>query len=236
MLPKIIHPLFDVEVPSTKQHLKLRPMLQKDEKILLTAKEGDDPSEILNAIRQVVNNCVITSDFDIDALTIFDLEYAFIRLRSISVSNTTKVSYKDNEDEEIRDFEINLDKVNILFPESTDNKVVINEAVHLTLKNPSCKMYSDKEFLHSRGEEAVSRLVGSAIDKVYDGHIIHEAKTLSPEELKAFLDEMPIPAYSKLRDFVFNSPHLNYEIKYTNNKGNEKKIVLNTLNDFFTLA
>ena len=34
-LPKIQHPLFDCEIPSLKKKVKFRPMLVKEEKILL---------------------------------------------------------------------------------------------------------------------------------------------------------------------------------------------------------
>jgi hypothetical protein len=235
-LPKIVHPIFDVTVPSSKKNIKIRVMLQKEEKLLLIAKEGDDPSAILDAIRQVVNNCIVTEKFDVDELTIFDLEYIFIKLRAVSVSNTTKVSYKDNADEEVRDFDIDLNKVTIEFPKNIESKVVIDEATYLTLKYPSAKMYSDREFLNSAGQEAVQRMVGSVIDKVYSGTAITDAQTSTPEELNEFISNLPVKSYESIREYVFNLPHLNYEIKYKNNKGDEKKITLSTLNDFFTLA
>lgn len=236
MLPKLSHALFKVTVPSSKKVLQIRSMLQKEEKILLQAKEGQDSTEILNAIRQVVNNCIAEEGFDIDSLSLFDLEFLFVKLRAISISNITKVSYKDMEDEQVRDFDIDLDKVEVVFPPDVDNKVVVNDQVYLTLKWPSCSLYSDKAFLDASGEEAIGRLVLSVIDKVYEGTKIHEAAATTPEELKEFMENLPITAYNKIRQYIFNLPHLNYEIKYTNDKGNEKKIILSTLNDFFMLA
>jgi hypothetical protein len=241
ILPKIIHPLFQVIVPSTKKPLQIRAMLSREEKILLTAKESTDQTDILHGIRQVVNNCVIDDKFEINDLTMFDLEYLFIKLRSISISNTTKVSYKDVEDEQIRDFDIDLDKVTILFPDpgaidTPSDKVIVNENVWLKLKYPSSSIYDDKDFLNASGEEAIERLVMSVIDKVYGDGQEHETNTLSYNELKEYIDELPIKSYNEIRNWLFNLPHLDYKIKYTNNKGNEKTIVLSTLNDFFTLA
>ena len=97
-LPKIQHPLFDCVVPSTNKKIKIRPMLVKEEKILLMAKQANDRSDQINALKQVVNNC-IAETLDIDNLALFDLEYIFTKIRAASVSNTVKLSYKDNEDE-----------------------------------------------------------------------------------------------------------------------------------------
>ena len=58
-LPKINHPLFDVTVPSTNKKIKIRPMLVKEEKILLMAKSGGDARDALSAVKQVVNNCIL---------------------------------------------------------------------------------------------------------------------------------------------------------------------------------
>ena len=116
-LPKLTHPMFDVVVPSSKKVIKIRPMLVKEEKILLMAKTSDDPSEILSAVKQVVNNCIVDSDIDVEKFPLFDVEYIFIKIRSYSVSNISKVSYRDNEDNKVYDFEVDLEKVNVVFPE-----------------------------------------------------------------------------------------------------------------------
>ena len=46
-LPRIDQPLFNLTIPSTKQSIKVRPFLVKDEKILLIALESNDQSQIL---------------------------------------------------------------------------------------------------------------------------------------------------------------------------------------------
>ena len=102
ILPKISYPVYDVEIPSTKMPIKVRPMLAKEEKILLMAKETADDNEILLSIKQVVNNCILANNIDIDKLTIFDIEFLFIKLRAWSVSNMSEVSYRDAEDYEAK--------------------------------------------------------------------------------------------------------------------------------------
>ena len=43
MLPKIDYPVFEVEIPSNKETVTMRPMLVKEEKLLLMARETKDP-------------------------------------------------------------------------------------------------------------------------------------------------------------------------------------------------
>ena len=92
MLPKIKHPNFEFVIPSTKKKESFRPFLVREEKILLMAKASEDLSEALRAIKQIVNNCCMNTTFDVDRLTIFDLEYLFLQIRAISVNNIVSVS------------------------------------------------------------------------------------------------------------------------------------------------
>jgi hypothetical protein len=72
--PKIDHPLYDIEIPSSKKKYKFRPMLVKEEKITLTAKESKEYTDIFQAIRQIVNNCSVDDKFDVDKIELTDLE------------------------------------------------------------------------------------------------------------------------------------------------------------------
>ena len=73
--------------------------------------------------------------FDVNKLAVFDLEYVFLKLRAISVDNMVKVSYKDNEDQKVYDFEIDLNKIEVKFPEKTENNIKIT--------NNTCTVYQD---------------------------------------------------------------------------------------------
>ena len=64
-LPKIQHPLFELTIPSTKQKIKFRPFLVKEEKVLLLAQESNNVEGMVNAIKQIISNCVV-EDIKID--------------------------------------------------------------------------------------------------------------------------------------------------------------------------
>ena len=235
-LPKINTPMFDFVIPSTKKKIKIRPMLVKEEKILLIAKESKENGDILNAIKQVVNNCIIDSDIDIDKLPIFDLEYLFIKIRSISVSNITKVSYKDNEDNKVYDFDVDLDKIKVIFPETIEKRIMISDDTGIVLKYPDASLYSDDIFLNNSETEVFEMMALNCIEKIFAGDEIHVPKDYTKAELMEFLENMDIISFNKFREFTSNLPKMEYTINYKNELGNDRKIVLSSLNDFFTLG
>lgn len=233
-LPKISYPTYNINIPSLKKTHKFRPFLVKEEKLLLMAKESDNPSDILTTIKQVINNCCVDKVFDIDKLAIFDLEYVFLKLRAFSVENICYVSYKDAEDEKVYDFEIDLNSVEVVFPEKISNNIKITDKMGILMKYPSSTLYDDKEFL-SLNKDYMFELIVRCIDKIYDGDNIYESKEYKTKELASFLESLDSKTFKEIQNFLLSTPSIKHTIKYKNSLGNERTIELNSLNDFFTL-
>jgi len=236
MLPKIAHPIFEVEIPSTKKKVKMRPMLVREEKILLMAKASGEFADMFSSVSQIVNNTVVADNFDVTKLTIFDLEYLFVKLRAQSVNNIAKVSYRDGNDDQVRDFSVDLNKVEMKWPETEPNKIVpINDQFSILLKYPAASLYSSKDFLENKDENLDVILI-SMIDKIVNGDQMVQPELESKENIKEFVNELPISTYNAIKDFWASMPTLFYEISYRNTKDEERKIVLSSLQDFFTFV
>lgn len=233
-LPKISHPTFVIQVPSTKKKVTFRPFLVKEEKMLLVAKASEQETDMLVAIKQIVNNCALDNDFDVDKIALFDMEYLFIKLRANSISDKVDVSYKDFEDDKTYDFEVDLNKVVINWPKESNNVIKITDKFGVTMKYPRASLYEDQEFLQA-GDEAFFELIVRCIDKVYDGDEIFDAQNSTPKEVGEFLENLDVKSFDAIRAFMANPPSLYYEISYKNTLGSERKIEMKTLSDFFTL-
>jgi hypothetical protein len=231
-LPKIEYPIYNINVPSLKKTYTFRPFLVKEEKLLLMAKESDNPSDSLSAIKQVVNNCLLEK-LDINKLSIFDLEFIFLKLRAVSVDNKIKVSYKDSEDNKVYDFEIDLNTIEVNYPENIDNVIKINDKVGMTMKYPSASLYDDKEFL-SLEKDYMFELIIRCIDNVFVEDEIYNVKDYKRQELEEFLENLDIKTFESVNEFLMTAPKIEHTIEYKNEMGNDRKIVLSSLNDFFS--
>jgi hypothetical protein len=238
MLPKINYPTISIAIPPAKKAINFRPMLVREEKLLLMAKTSEDPTDILQAIKQVVNNCSLDDKFNVDKLPLFALEYIFIRLRGASIGDEIKVSYRDFDDEKIYDFTVNLKEIDVKYPDNIaekQRKIEITPTSGLVMRYPAAEIYDDKVFLQSEGEETFYRLVVRCIDQIYDGEKVFEGKDFKEDDILEFIELMDIKSFEKVREFMTNLPSLYYKLEYTNSLGDVKVIELKTLSDFFTL-
>jgi hypothetical protein len=233
MLPKIEHPVYKIKIPSLKKDHSFRPFLVKEEKVLLMAKESKNNADIFAAIKQVVVNCSLDKNLNIDKLAVFDLEYIFLKIRAFSVDNIVKVSYRDNEDNKVYDFEVDLNDIKVIYPKKTVDKIEINETTGFVMKYPPASLYSDQEFLNTERDHYF-KLILKCVDKIYFGDDIYEIKDVPVDELESFIENLGVGIFKQVNDFLLNTPKIQHTIEYTNEKGNKREIYLNSLNDFFT--
>ena len=92
-LPKVDAPVFDLELPLSKKLIKFRPFLVKEQKNLMMAIEADDKETIERNIKQVLHNCTLTENIDIEKLPVLDVEYYFLQLRARSVGEVVENDY-----------------------------------------------------------------------------------------------------------------------------------------------
>jgi hypothetical protein len=230
-LPKIDQPLFDMIIPSTGKKVTYRPFLVKEEKILLIAQQSGNDTEIIRAIKQILNNC-IQDNIDLNSLAIFDLEYAFLKLRAKSVNNVVKLSYRDTEDDELYNFDLDLDTIEIKMPEKIDSKIDITENIGMTMKYPSASI-TDKMTSFDNEVDLMTFFIINCIDTIYDEDNVYVATDFSDEEISEFLDGLDVKSFEKIREFFESVPRLYHKIEYKNAVGNDRTIELTSLKDFF---
>ena len=233
-LPKLMHPIFDLTVPSTKQKYKFRPFLVKEEKLLLMAKQSAEKQDITTTIKQVISNCDVESLLDVNTLASFDVEYLFLKLRAKSVNNLIELSYTDYEDEEVYKFEVDVEDVEISYDPQHTNVIKLSENSGLVMKYPNLDLVTD---VIERQEIAdlLFHMIKGCIDQYYDGDVITQFKDCTPEEINEFVDSLPTSTISDFEQFFNTMPRIYHKLEYTNKKGTERVIELKTLEDFFTL-
>jgi len=234
-LPKITQPLFDIEIPSTGKTANFRQFLVKEEKILFVAQQTRSRKEIAKAIKQIINNCCVDDKFNVESLTVADIEYVFVQLRGISVNNIVELQFVDEDDNKTYKFEIDVADIKIIKPKKKPtNDIKINDKVGIILEYPSFGVVEQYEDTMNEYDVLMMYLRNS-IKSIYDENDVYDPNTYSQEQLNEFIENFSPKIFEKIKTYFNSAPKMEYTIQYENSQGKEKKIVLATLEDFFTL-
>lgn len=234
-LPKVKHPIFKLTVPSTGRVVSYRPYTVQEEKLLLIVRMSDDIDEIIDAVKQIVNNCVL-DDIDVDSLAMFDIEYIFINLRKISVGNVVELIYTD-EDQKFP-FSVDLDDVKVKFNEDNKKNIDLGGGLGIVLKYPNMRSSIKVEFdlrislmKPSDVEDGVFEMILDCIDYIYDEEKVY--KEFTRDELKEFIMNLSLESLDKLHRFFKTLPAVEHEVE-VDVKGEKRRVTLRGMKDFFS--
>jgi hypothetical protein len=239
-LPRVQSPTAPILVPSLKRAHRFSPFTVKEEKILLMAKESDEPAaDQLRAIHQVVVNCSVDEDLRVDDLATFDLEWLWLKLREISVGSRVVQGFYDREEmdrdpnSEPYTFDIDLSQVKApVVPDDYQGFAVFNlenEARDsVMLRYPPASLYTDPEF--ARGD--FDSVLYKCTMQVTSG--AQTFREFTKRDVVDYFDSWPARDMKRVREFIDEPPTMSYEIEYKNKLGNDRKIRLTSLTDFFT--
>jgi hypothetical protein len=222
-----------LERPSTKEEIKYRPFLVKEEKILLLAMEEDNEKMILNAVRQIVNNCTFEA-LEVNNLPMFDLEYVFLNIRAKSVGEVASIRMLCDDDKETYvNVDIPLDKVKVKFQENHTNVIKLNDEIIIEMLYPTFEMVSKAGTINA-STEAIFDLINECVLKIIDGETVYERTDFTKKELGTFIDSLDSKQFQAVQDFFETMPKLQHEVEYENpNTGKTITRTLEGLQSFF---
>ena len=235
-LPKIDQPLFDLILPSTGERVQYRPFTVKEEKILLIAQEAKDIDQIILAIKQIINYCVI--GIDVDTMPIFDLEYIIICIRAKSVDNKVSFSVKDPDTEEDIALSIDINEIKITQYPDHNKEVVLNDEYYLMMRYPTVEGIkallpayegeSETETMFRTMVDCIDCLVNKTTDEVL------KFSDFTSEEIDEFVGQFNKETVTAMQKFFETVPRMKYSIPYKDNTGKEKTFTMEGIDTFFT--
>ena len=235
-LPKVNEVLkFTLTVPSTKQTVRYRPYLVKEEKVLLQAFESKDVSACVTAMCDTLDSCIEKdSGVDVRTLPTFDLEYMFLKIRSKSVGESSDivVRCKDESCGHGNPISVDLDKVevgNIL----DDNMIDITDSIKVEMKYPTYDAITESE-LENDDLDVVLDMVTKCIVAVHTAEERIVTSTLGKGELQEFLESMTATQLKNVTSYLEEMPSLTHDISFQCGKcGIDNELTLKGLSDFF---
>lgn len=234
-LPKLVVPEYELELPSTKEPVKYRPFLVKEEKLLLTAMQLGEEKDMMNAVKTIIKNCTNLKG-RVEELSTFDIEYVFLRIRSKSVGEVSKVMVTCPDDGETQvEVDIDLEEINVVFPEGHKTKIDLTDDVGIIMKYPSLDMFIKMNFV---GEDItvdnMFELSVSCMSQIYEGEEVYDCRSYTKKEVMEFLESLKSDQFQKVQEFFTTMPKLEHEIEVENPKtGVKSTIKLEGLGSFF---
>ena len=234
-LPTMDLPTYDLEVPSSKKKIKVRPFLVKEEKVLLMALESENEENIRGAVQNLLKSC-IQSRIKLENLATFDLEYIFLNIRAVSVGEIVEINVTCQDDNEttVR-YNLNLTDVKVTFPKGHSNKIMLTKDTGVIMKYPSFNRFVDSQFANKEvTEDTVLEIIAESIDQIFQGEEVFDESTTTPKEFKEFVESLTNAQMEKLQKFFETSPKLEHKFKIKNpNTDVESDYTISGLAAFF---
>ena len=229
-LPEIATPIYTLTLPSTKKKIKYRPFLVKEQKLLILAMENEDQEQILDAITNTIQTCLLTK-IDVKDMALFDIEYLFMQIRARSISEEVEMKVTCQDDGETTvDIKFMVDDIKVQFPKDHTNIIKLTDDLTVEMKYPDIDYFTKVNFMEKVPDEY--ELVAKCIKRVYVGEDDFTSDSL--DESKAWVEGLTNNQFEKIQSFFETMPTLRHVLKVKNPKTKVvNEVVLEGLSDFF---
>ncbi len=214
-LPIIQHPIYEVYLKSLDKNIKFRPFLVKEEKIMLIAKESEDDASLINAIKQVIQNCCI-DQIDVDTLPIFDVQMFFTHLRMKSIGEIIELNFTCEKlvpgTEEVcnlvNTYELKLEKIKYDETIGHSDDIKLTNEVGIKLKYPALTKIEELYQNSSNPLEVSLNLIADNVVYLYDKDQVYDNTQFNKQELMDFLSNLTQDYLDKILSFFATTPRV----------------------------
>ena len=215
-------------IPSTRKPVKIRPFTVGDEKLLLIASESKEPTQMATALMEIVEACI---EGDPGKMQPYDYEYLFLKIRAVSVGETSDVGIKCKKCEAPNLIKVNLSNVEVKNIDKFNDFIKFDDNLGFKMKIPPLSETAD---VNMSSVEQVFKLILSCVDSVYYGEDVIEVTDSNRADLQSIIDQMSSDQFLKLKDFYESIPKVSKNIEFTcGSCNNENKLKMEGLASFF---
>lgn len=180
-LPTLQLPIHNIELPYSKQKLKIKPFIIKEELSLLTMLSTDNNEDIVSAFSSLIENCVLDENFSINDLCFIDFCYLLLFIRMKSSGEMLDLRQNCSSCGKNNDFQINLeDSIKFENLETKKLKCKLDNELMLEIVPAKIKTLLEIEKIKDTKQQ-MFYVIGSIISKVIFKETIYTEFTI--EEL-----------------------------------------------------
>jgi len=234
-LPKLDVPTYELAIPSTDEKVKYRPFLVKEEKILLVAMESGKSEDMLQSVKDIVDECTFNK-LKLGAMPMFDVEYIFLNIRAKSIGEVSKLKVLCQDDmKTYADIEVDLNDIQVQVDDDHTNKIELSDEMGVIMKYPTIDSFS-KHKIDDVSASNMLNVIVACIAQIYDkkGEEVYDSKDSTEKELIDFIEQLNTKQFAQIQKFFDTMPSLRHTITVKNPKTKkESEVTLTGINDFF---
>ena len=235
-LPIGLTPSYNLTIPSSGKQVKFRPFLVKEEKALLIAQQSEDPTVMIDTLKDVIRGC-IKDPIEVDSLATFDLEYIFAQIRAKSVGENVELVFMcDACNDPNAKVKLTFDLTQLKVEKDPDhtNNIALYDGTGIIMKYPGIDTINKIQNMDSSNIEQLFGVVVDCIESIYSGEQVYHAKEQSREELKEFIENLTTDQFAKVQRFFETMPKIRQAVEFTCPVcGEHHKRYLEGINSFF---
>ena len=225
-LPVLNAPRFSDTLPSTGEGFTYRPFLVKEEKYIQLTKNTDDIGVIYDSLKSLISSC--TSVENVDKLSLFDIEYIFLRLREKSVGDIVelKMNHVDHTDcDHTETVHMDLKNIRIKRYDDHTDTIILDESKNVTMKMRYPKYKDVLSFQNQKNMDAESfiSILIQCTELVTEGENAFIMKDFTVEEKKSFFQSFGMDHLESVKSFFDTMPKVCYDLEWTCSKCGRKE-------------
>ena len=226
-------PKYELTIPSTKEKLRFRPFLVKEQKVLLLAAESQDKRQILNAMIDTLKAC-IDGDSNIYNLAIFDVDYIFTQIRAKSVGENVDLQFSCKECQAANDVVVDLESVEVKIEEK-ENVIQLTDEISVKMQYPNYKRFMSSAIFDSESAtDIIMEVILCSIDSIMTESENIKAADEPRENLMEFIESMTSSQFEKVSSYIQEMPAVHKDIEFNCVKCNaHNELKLQGIDDFF---
>ena len=230
-LPKLNAPTYEMEVPSTKEKVKYRPFLVKEQKMLMIAQESQDPNMMANTMCDLIESCC-EGVKGAEKMPTFDLEYMFLQLRAVSVGGDVELEMLCQDDNETKvPVTVKLDELKVTELPNHKKEVMITDKIGMTFRYPSLVDVAKYSKDGMSNVDVTFGIIQDCLVNIFDENEVYEEH--NKDELQEFVEQMTTEQFEEVQGFFDTMPKIRHTVEVKNpNTGVVNQVHLEGMQSF----
>ena len=239
-LPIIETPMYTTTLPYEGTEIRYRPFLVGEQKTLMIAQESGDTKNMTKEIFRLLEAC--TEGCEIKKLHTSDLEFLFVKLRIVSVGETSEIGLACEKCNEDNNVVVNYEEHEILQPEKKVNSYQnLTDTLAIELRLPTIielseinQKYGSDDEEDMENPKIMFAIINKMVEKVINGDEVMTREDFTDEELDKFLESMTLDMLEKILEYIKNQPKLVIPTEFKcSHCGHENKMLIEGMENFF---